>query len=493
MKRVIQVMQIVKKSVTVCLVFLLLASSAVEAAGDREKWTERIERLLNEDPNLNGSIAGVSIRSAETGEIQYEHFANTRLRPASNLKLLTAAVALSVLGENYAFSTEILAKGKIKKGILQGNLYLKGKGDPTLLQKDFDQFALQLKDMGIKKIQGDVIGDDTWYDRLRYSVDLPWSDEQTYYGAPISALTLSPTNDYDTATVLLEVKPGRQLGKKAHVEFTPKAHPLKIVNQTKTVQENQETKVTFERDHTTNTVTIKGTISQSKKSVKEWIAVTNPTSYATEVFKQSLLDNGIKVKGKAMTGKTPQVANLLLSRKSMPLSQLLIPFMKLSNNGHAEVLVKEIGKNVYGTGSSEKGLQVIQTELGQFGIHSNQIVMRDGSGVSHMNLVTANQLSQFLVAVQKEPWFPVFYQSLPQAGSPEKMIGGTLRKRLKDKGLTGKVRAKTGSITSVSSLSGYVQTKNSGFVVFSILLNNLLDESQGKEIEDRIVRILANS
>ncbi|MGG5252852.1 D-alanyl-D-alanine carboxypeptidase/D-alanyl-D-alanine endopeptidase [Neobacillus sp. SM06] len=486
-------MQIVKKSVTVILVFLLLTSSAVEAAGNREQWSDDIDRLLNEDPNLNGSIAGVSIRSAKTGEIQYEHFANLRLRPASNLKLLTAAAALSVLGENYTFSTEILAKGKLKKGILQGNLYLKGKGDPTLLPNDFDQVAFQLKNIGIKKIQGDVIGDDTWYDRVRYSVDLPWSDEQTYYGAPISALTLSPTNDYDTATVLLEVKPGRQLGKKAHVEFTPKTHPLKIVNQTKTVQVKEETKLTFERDHITNTVTINGTISQNEKSVKGWMAVTNPTVYTTEVFKQSLLDNGIKVKRKAMTGKTPQSANLLVSRKSMPLSKLLVPFMKLSNNGHAEILVKEMGKKVYGTGSWEKGLQVMHTKLRQFGIHSDQIVIRDGSGVSHMNLITANQLSQFLFAVQKEPWFPVFYQSMPQAGSPEKMIGGTLRKRLKDKELTGKVRAKTGSITSVSSLSGYVQTKNSGTVVFSILLNNLLDESKGKAIEDRIVRILANS
>lgn len=479
--------------IIICALLSLTHSFPVDAMESREKWALQLEQMVNEEPNLSGAIAGISVRSAETGQILYDHFGDYRLRPASNLKLITASTALSVLGERYTFTTEVLTNGRRENNKLNGNLFLKGKGDPTLLHKDFNQIASELRQHGITIVQGDLLGDDTWYDNVRYSVDLPWSDEQTYYGAPISALTAAPTTDYDAGTVLLQVKPGKEIGGHAVVKMTPKTNPLKIKNQTKVISDDGTSKVTIERAHRSNKVEISGMIPQNSKPIKEWISVENPTLYAVQLFRQSLKEQGIELKGKAKTGITPMSAQILISHKSMTLSELLIPFLKSSNNGHAEVLVKEMGKFVWGEGSWEKGLKVVREEVGKLGVEPDQIVLRDGSGVSHVNLVTANQLSQLLFAAQKETWFPSFYQSLPVAGEPSKMVGGTLRKRLKETNLRGKIAAKTGTISTVSALSGYVKTKSGKTLIFSILLNNLLDEANGKALEDKLVRKMAQS
>jgi serine-type D-Ala-D-Ala carboxypeptidase/endopeptidase (penicillin-binding protein 4) len=454
--------------------------------------SQQLNQLLKDDPDLQGAIAGISLRSADTGEVIYDHLGEVRLRPASNMKLLTAAAALSVLGQDYRFKTEILTDGKVKKKMLQGNLYLKGKGDPTLLKEDLDKMAADIKKLGIKKINGNIIGDDSWYDDVRYSADLPWSDEQTYYGAQISALTASPTKDFDSGSVMIEVMPGNNKGDKAEVRVTPDTNFVKIINQTETVPADGKKEITFKREHAKNTITITGTLPVKSKPEKEWMGVWDPTRYALALFNQSLTEQGIHFIGKVKTGKTPDTARILHSHSSIMLSELLVPFMKLSNNGHAETLVKEMGRVVKGEGSWEKGLEVMEAELTKFGINTKTLVLRDGSGISHVDLVPADQLSQLLYAVQQQKWFPAFLHSLPIAGASEKMEGGTLRNRMKGPEVSGKVIAKTGTISTVSTISGYVNTKSGQTIIFSILLNNLLDDSKGKKIEDKLITIIAN-
>ena len=474
------------------MIAAFIPSIKVNAMYGHEKIAMLMNQLINKEPALKGAIVGISIRSAVNGKIIYSHQDDVRLRPASNMKLLTAAAALNTLGENYTFTTEVHTDGAVKKKTLNGNLYLKGKGDPTLLKADFDKMAEEIQKNGIKKIKGNLVGDDSWYDDVRYSLDLPWSDETTHYGAQISALTASPTQDFDAGSVKVVVQPGTRKGSRPTVKMTPKTYYLKIINHAVTGPEDGKKNLTIEREHAKNTITIEGTIPIKAKPERDWIGVWDSTQYAVSLLQQSLKEHGITVTGKLKTGVVPDTAKLVTTHQSMPLSELLVPFMKLSNNVHAEILIKEMGKVVKGKGSWENGLKVVNTELAKFGVNPKTLVLRDGSGVSHVDLIPANQLTQLLFAVQKEKWFSSYLHSLPVSGASEKMIGGTLRNRLKEPVVRGKVNAKTGTISTVSTISGYVKTKSGQTLIFSILLNNLLEDSKGKKVEDQMLTILAN-
>ncbi|MEH7886284.1 D-alanyl-D-alanine carboxypeptidase/D-alanyl-D-alanine-endopeptidase [Bacillus sp. JJ1609] len=463
-------------------------AQAFETSGELSK---EINEILNEEPQLKGSLAGVSVRSAEDGELLYEHIGATRLQPASVMKLFTASAALSVLGEGYTFTTEVFADGKISGKTLEGDLYLKGKGDPTLLPDDFNKIAKTIKEKGIERIEGDLIADDTWYDDVRYSTDLSWTDEHEYYGSQISALTASPNKDYDSGTVILNIHPGTKKGSKAIISIEPNTDYVHIENQTKTVDAKGKYDIDIEREHSENTILVTGTIPADANKKKEWVAVWEPSIYAMDLLKRSFEVQGIKVIGKIKTGIAKDNMQQLISHKSMPLSELLIPFMKLSNNGHAEVLVKEMGKVVHDEGSWDKGLEVMNSELAEMGINSDQLVLRDGSGLSHANLVPANEITSLLYHVQKEKWYKTFQHSLPVAGASDRMTGGTMRSRMQTEPMKENVIAKTGSLTGVHTLAGYVKTSSGKTLIFAILLNNLLDDEAGKQIEDRIVEVLA--
>ncbi|MDZ5473877.1 D-alanyl-D-alanine carboxypeptidase/D-alanyl-D-alanine-endopeptidase [Bacillus sp. 31A1R] len=459
---------------------------------NKSNLNKQITDLVSSHPDLNGALIGISVRNATTGELVYNHFGNVRLRPASNLKLFTAAAALSALGEDYTFKTEILTDGVIKRKKLKGNLYLKGKGDPTLMISDLNRLAKELSELGIKTIRGNLIADDSWYDSVRYSIDLPWSDETTYYGAQISALNVSPDDDYDTGTVQLEIVPGKTVGEKATISLHPKTHYVTLINQTNTVDSSGKKDLSIKREHGSNKVIIQGSIPIESKSTKEWIAVWEPTKYVLTLFEQSLKKYGIKVQGKTIQGVAPEDTKVILRHESMPLSELLIPFMKLSNNSHGEVLVKEMGKVKKGEGSWEKGLEVLDEELKKLGMNPDTMVLRDGSGISHVNLVPANEVSFLLHQVQKKFWFPLYLNSLPVTGSKEKMSGGTLRYRMESASFKGRVHAKTGSLSTVSSLSGYLRTNSGEDLIFSIIINNLATDANGKLIEDQICTIILN-
>lgn len=468
------------------LVSLLIAPCPINAQKWGSSFQSEFHQLLQNEPLLKGSLTGISIRSAKTGEILYEHNGDIRMRPASNMKLLTGAAALSVLGKDYQFKTELRRDGVIEDQTLKGNLYVKGYGDPTLIKEDLSDMAKKLARTGVTMIEGDLIGDDSWYDDVRLSPDLVWSDESAYYGSQISALTLSPDHDYDSGTVLMEISPGLNIGEPAQIQLYPSTNYVNVINQTLTGSPDGNTDLTIERKHGTNTVFVKGLLPIGAKIKKEQISVWEPTQLVLEVFKQELEKQGIIVSGTTKPGETPQNTQLLVKHDSIPLSELLIPFMKLSNNSHAEVLIKEMGKKSLGEGSWEKGLQVLAEQLTKFGVNPGTLVIRDGSGISHVNLIPANELTQLLYHVQKEDWFPTFVNSLPIAGNMDKMIGGTLRNRMK----TLDVKAKTGTLSTVTSLAGYVETKDSETVIVSILLNNLIDEDKGKEVEDRIIEMI---
>ncbi|ANU09878.1 D-alanyl-D-alanine carboxypeptidase/D-alanyl-D-alanine-endopeptidase [Planococcus antarcticus DSM 14505] len=464
-------------------------------AGADDKYAPLVNEInqILQDERLDGALAGVSIRQANSGEKIYDHFGDARLVPASNMKLFTAAAAFETLGEDYRFTTEIHTDGTVKGRMLKGNLYLKGKGDPTLLQEDFEQFALELKSQGIQKIKGDLIGDDTWYDNVRLSEDITWQDEVYYYGAQVSALTASPNEDYDAGSVIVEVNPGDQAGAEPTVSLTPQTDYVTIVNRAKTVAADQPKTVSISREHGTNQIVIDGDIPFEGSRTREWIAVDEPSGYALDLFENALLAQGIEWAGKhkMKMGATPADSTLLLEHESMTLAEFSIPFMKLSNNGHGEVLTKEMGRIVQGEGSWEAGLEVMGNVAGALGVNTDTILLRDGSGMSHVNLIPVNEVSQLLFGVQNKSWFDSYSNALPVAGAEERFVGGTLRNRMKETAAQQNVRAKTGTLTAVSALSGYATTKAGKLLIFSIIINN--DLALVTPIEDAIATAIAES
>lgn len=464
----------------------------VKANSQSSVVNQQLDAFIKNEPFFSGAMVGVSIRSQQSGELLYDHFGSMRLRPASNLKLLTAASALEVLGENHSFSTKLFVDGSIEKGVLKGDLILQGGGDPTLQVEDLQAFAQKVKDKGIQTIRGQVVGDDTRYDDIRYSIDMPWSDEEAYYGAEISALTLSPDQDYDAGTVALEVKPAKKVGERASFTMRPENTYIHVVNEAVTGAKDSMEDLTFTRNHATNTITISGHIPQGAPSESEWVAVSNASLFVVHLFEEELKKAGIKVDKGYRLGVTPSHASIISEHQSISLSELLLPFMKLSNNGHGELLMKEMGKVVKGTGSFEDGLTVMKEKLTPLGVEFANQVIRDGSGISHVNLVRPNDLTKLLYSIQSKSWFPSYYRALPVAGAKEKLVGGTLRFRMKEAPLVGNVVAKTGTLTTVSSISGFVKTKSKGTLIFSILINNVLDEEMAKKVEDRMIAILAN-
>ena len=181
----------------------------------------------------------------------------------------------------------------------------------------------------------------------------------------------------------------------------------------------------------------------------------------------------------------------MTSKQSIPLKELFIPFMKLSNNGHAEVLVKEMGRAIGGEGSWDKGLAVMESTLADMGMDTKNMLLRDGSGMSHKNLVTANEVTKLLYAAQTKSWYPAFLNALPVAGNEDRFIGGTLRHRMKGTAAAGNVQAKTGALNGVTALSGYVTTKDGELLIFSIMVNNYLSDKT-VEVLDAIAITLAN-
>ncbi|PAV30775.1 D-alanyl-D-alanine carboxypeptidase/D-alanyl-D-alanine-endopeptidase [Virgibacillus profundi] len=454
---------------------------------------EKLAAILDNE-HLEGTVTGVSVKNKDTGELLFSQDGDIRLHPASNMKLLTATAALETLGTDYRFSTEVLTDGTLRGKVLHGDLYLKGKGDPTLLKKDLDQFAKHLKAQGINKIKGDLVGDDTWYDDVRLSQDLNWSDEPFYTGAQISALNLSPNEDYDAGTVIVQVTPAEEADGEAEVTLTPETDYVTIENKTEMVASGESKSISIEREHGSNKIVVEGTMPVDGSNSRSWVSVWEPTGYAVDVFRKSLNEHGINFIGnsKVKFSETPDDTRILTSKESMPLQELLIPFMKLSNNGHGEVLTKEMGKVVHNEGSWDKGLEVMEEAITELGVNPDTILLRDGSGMSHKNMIPANDLAQLLYEAQEKSWFPAFEHSLPVAGESERLVGGTLRYRMTSGPAKSNVTAKTGSLTGVSALSGYVKTADGEDLIFSVMINNFLgSRSNMQAIEDAIATALA--
>ncbi|MGN9778764.1 D-alanyl-D-alanine carboxypeptidase/D-alanyl-D-alanine endopeptidase [Micromonospora sp. H33] len=443
------------------------------------------------DSRLAGAQASVVVKDAASGETVYHRNGDRRLVPASNTKLLTSAAALELLGPDHRFHTDVLAGGSRRGTVVNGDLHLRGGGDPTMLAADYDALAAKVAASGIRVVTGNLVADDTRYDDTRLGPDWTWDDEPYYYAAQVSALTVTPDTDYDAGTVIVHAAPAAAPGGRPVVTTTPATGYLRIDNRATTVADG-DTSISFERVHGGNTVVVTGQIAVGDAPASDWVTVWEPTGYAADVFRSALRKHGVRVLGRTVLGRpTPAGAAEVARHDSMTLAELMVPFLKLSNNGHAEVLAKEIGRVLAGSGTWSAGIAAINGYVAGAGMDPATFRQRDGSGLSRRNLVPATEFVDLLTAVRAEPWFPAWYAALPVAGAADRFVGGTLRSRMRGTPAAGNVHAKTGSLTGVSGLSGYVTDADGRLLAFSILLNNYLASSV-KGLEDQIAVALAS-
>lgn len=465
-------------------------SSALSQNTGSQQLTETIDQILA-DSRLEGSSVGVLVRSAQTGEVIYSKNPSTLLTPASNTKLYSSSAALGTLGLDYTFVTSVAASGKIDGKTLKGDLYLKGTGDPTMQAADYDKLASDLAAKGIKTIKGKLVADDTHFDDRRLGYGWEWDSSPYYFQPEISALTVAANDRYDIGALNVEVRPGT-IGKQANVGTTPATSFVSIQNNTTTGAAGSAPTISIERQMSSNTIVVNGSIAADSGPRSTISTVSDPTSYATSLFRDALGRHGITLKNaESAKGATPKDAKVLVSRQSAPLSSILTQFMKLSNNGIAEILVKSMGKKNNPQGTWDNGLSVKLNTLAQFGVDTSKLRFVDGSGLSTYNNTSVQRTTDLLIALQSQPWFSTWYDSLPVAGISDPLIGGTLRSRMQNTAATNNLRAKTGTLDSVSAMSGYVTSADGERLVFSIMEEHFLSSSP-KPLEDAIGVALAN-
>lgn len=456
---------------------LVALAPVVPAWADTADQSERAADLRADldailaDPALEGATSGVVVTDADSGEVLYSRDADTQLLPASNTKIFTAAAALEVLGAEHTFGTEAVVAEPGRDDVPE--LYLVGGGDPTLNAEDLDAIAADVAASGITSV-GELYADDSWFDDQRL-VDDWWPEDEPYaYSAQISALTVAHGERHDTGVTEVTVT-GAAEGDPVNVDLGAADGYVELDNQAVTAPADGGEGITIDRPVGTNTIKVTGSLSENADPVVALRTVDEPAGLAGHLFARALEENGVTVNGEVAQGDVPaewQDPEVVGEHTSMPLGEVLVPLMKFSNNGHAEMLTKTLGREVAGEGSWAAGLAAEDTALQQLGVDTSDLVLTDGSGLSRGNLVTANTVVDLLDSAQDAPWYDVWHHSLPVAGDSDPFVGGTLANRMRGTAAENAAQAKTGTMSGVSALSGYVQGPDGGELYFSVVNND---------------------
>ncbi|WP_273795216.1 D-alanyl-D-alanine carboxypeptidase/D-alanyl-D-alanine-endopeptidase [Brucella intermedia] len=472
------------------LFILLFAGCTTPYPFHPSKPNLRVEIAKIRDKEIEaGSEMGIIINDAQTGEVLYQAHADRRFTPASNTKLLTSAAAFGVLGPNYRFETRLFAGGRTEGDTLVGDVYLQGSGDPTLHPQNLEAFAAALAKRGIKEIQGHLILDDSSFDKIPLGAGWSWDDEKMALSAQVSALNYSFTPEGDINVVRVDVRPGESKYAAGRAVYYPSNDIVKLMNLTTT---GDETALKFERKPGSNLIIVTGTIGLGEQGRSELVTIDSPTQVVGGILKSAFRTHGIKLQGRIIEGKVPPGVQLVSTQMSKPLSDLAVTLLKYSNNGYAEILTKAMGQKTRKRGDWPSGLLAIREYIRGLGIDTDRLRQVDGSGLSRMNQLTPRQLAALLRRVTTEPWFNAWYKALPVAGEPG-IIGGTLKNRMLNSSAAGRTHAKTGTMTGVSALSGYIDPASGRRMIFSIISNNyLVSTAKIKAVEDELVELLAN-
>jgi len=503
-----------------CVLVVLLLAAPLLAAPPKP-LQERISGVLGA-PDLGRGFWGIEVVSLSTGETLYSQNADKLFTPASNTKLFTTAAALALIGPDYKFRTTVETTGTLDRyGRLNGDLQLVGHGDPNLSGRELpydlrtqraddpiqalETLADALVQKGVKYVDGDIVADDSYFAFERYGEgwsqdDLVWAD-----GAPVSALTINDN------VVFVNILPADRPGEKAFVSIKPFADYYRIDNRIITTPAGTGRKFYVNREPGSTVITLWGNMPLDDAGANEALAIEDPAEFAAVLFRQLLEKRGVAVYGHQRTRHT-ELATLstftatavapshggseglsrpfksdqpltLASYESKPLLEDVRVINKVSQNLHAEILLRLLGRERGNAGTIEGGLEVLREFLTRAGISSDQYVFYDGSGLSRQNLVTPHAIVQILRYGSAQPWGAAYKSTFPVSG-----VDGSLSDRLNAPRLRSRILGKTGSLGGVKTLSGYATTDAGQAVAFSILSNNF--NLPAKRVTDTIDQVV---
>src|SRR6202045_4499435 len=476
-------------------------------------------------PDLARGFWGIEVVSLSTGKTLYSQNADKLFTPASNTKLFTTAATLALIGADYKFHTTVETTGTLDRyGRLNGDLVLVGRGDPDLSGRELpydlrtqrnddpiqalELLADALAQKGVKFIDGDIVADDSYFAFERYGEgwsqdDLVWAD-----GAPVSALTINDN------VLFVNILPADRAGDRAFVSITPFADYYRIENRIITTPAGTGRKIFINREPGATVLTLWGNMPLGDAGANEALAIEDPAEFAAALFHQLLENRGIVVYGKQRTRHTelaslstlmvtataparggdepsravPNQPLVLASYESKPLIEDVRVINKVSQNLHAEILLRLLGREKGAAGTVEGGLEVLRGFLNQADVPADQYLFYDGSGLSRQNLVTPHAVVQLMRYAASQTWGVSFRETLPVAG-----IDGSLAERFPNLDPRTHVYAKTGSLGGVKTLSGYATTARGQQVAFSILSNNFnLPSKRVLDTIDSVVEAIVN-
>lgn len=511
---------------TVLLVILgsfpALAADKRDVKDATKQLQDRIQKIINSDPASSRAFWGIDVEDAGTGKVLYNQNPDKLFTPASNTKLFTTAATFALIGPDYRFHTTVETTTPPDcNGRVPGDLVLVGRGDPNLSgrvlpyhlktervpppAKALEDLADQIVRAGVHSVDGDIVGNDSYFIYERYGEGWSQDDLMWDYGAPMSALTVNDN------VVFAEIKPAEHVGDKAFLTVDPYTEYFQIQNMVTTAAAGTKRNVGIDREPGSSQITLWGTIPQDDKGDGEALAIDDPALANAQLLRRMLEKRGVVVLGKTRSAhkeiwrfpplqgedafyadaplatNTPTPAPVVLAQHdSLPLGEDLRVINKVSQNLHVELMLRLLGKLKGPSGSISGGAQVVKNFLMQAGLTPDEFGFQDGSGMSRENLVTPQAVVKLLRFASTQPWGTAFRETLPLAA-----VDGSLSTRFLGVAAQGRVSAKTGFLAGVHALSGYAQTKHGNNVVFSVMLNHVqLHSNKAKELIDQVVNAI---
>lgn len=457
----------------------LLAQSSVDKS---------ISDIIHQSES-NSAFWSISVKDSE-GNILVDYNAGKSIQPASNLKLFTSAAVLNYLGTDFRYETKLLASGKQQENIWNGDLIFIGSGDPTISGEFYDgnrwevfeMFKEALKEKGINEIRGDLVADISYFDDEPYPKGWSWDDLSFYYAVEIGPLS------FNENCVDLTVRADKSPGNKPEISWFPNnTDYVTFINRQIIRPSSTDYDEYYRRKLGSNTIILRSELPQGYLE-KESLSVHDPALFFLDSFKTYIQKHGIELSGRiirrltqGLVGYEEMEGTTIYTYKSPPMDSLIKRVLTHSDNFYTEMLLKTVAAEEKDEpGSTEKGIKLVRSYLADVGIDTTGLVMKDGSGMAAGNFTNVDNLSTLLLKMEQETWYDTFRNSLSVAG-----VNGTLKYRFKNSPLRNNFHGKSGFLSGVSTLSGYLSSDSGKELIVSMAANNVTANSEEVDMVQR--------